>query len=123
MASRQCKLNPDKFCYVCGQIILSKNKRYITEAVKRAYFQYFQIPVTNLDKNWVPRVVCENCRSILLNWSAGKRKYLQFGIPMLWREPTNHATECYFCLTKTSGFNNKNSIYNTLIIHQSQNLY
>ena len=34
-------------------------------------------------------------------------KQLSFGIPMVWRVQKNHADDCYFCLTKISGYSKK----------------
>ena len=28
---------------------------------------------------------------------------MPFAVPMVWREPTNRFSDCYFCLTKVSG--------------------
>ena len=30
-----------------------------------------------------------------------------FAVPMVWREPTNHFSDCYFSLTKVSGHSKK----------------
>uniref|UniRef100_A0A6P7GL81 Uncharacterized protein LOC114333513 n=1 Tax=Diabrotica virgifera virgifera TaxID=50390 RepID=A0A6P7GL81_DIAVI len=41
-------------------------------------------------------------------WTKGERAKLPFGIPMIWREPKDHSSDCYFCIVKTSGYNKKN---------------
>jgi len=33
---------------------------------------------------------------------------MSFGIPMIWREPKDHVTNCYFFLVCTKGYNLKN---------------
>jgi hypothetical protein len=48
------------------------------------------------------------CVTGLSRWWHGKQKHMPFGVPMVWREPTNHLNDCYFCMTKISGFSTKN---------------
>ena len=37
-----------------------------------------------------------------------ERKGLPVGVPMVWREPTDHITNCYFCLVNAMGVGKKN---------------
>jgi hypothetical protein len=52
--------------------------------------------------------VCSVCVKDLRNWIKGKKKALQFGIPMLWHQLVNLVDNCYFCMCTLKGFNSKN---------------
>lgn len=103
MPKYECKNNPDKFCYACGLYISSKTRISITDALQTAYLNYFGFAVVHQDKKWVPHILCNKCRVTLQAWAAGAQRQLSFGVPILWREPTNHETDCYFCLTQFGG--------------------
>ena len=60
------------------------------------------------DKAWAPHMVCRSCTECLRQWSKGKKTSLKFGIPMVWREPRNHVSDCYFCAIDVTGINRKN---------------
>ena len=105
---RKCINDPDSFCFICGSYTLQKQRRPVNDFVKKLYYSYFNLKLGDQDKEWAPNFVCETCLANLRGWSKGKRKSLSFSIPVIWREPKDHVTDCYFCLTKTEGFNAKN---------------
>ena len=52
--------------------------------------------------------MCKCCSEHLREWTKGKRKSLSFGVPMVWREPSKHFDDCYFCTMHLKGINRKN---------------
>ena len=61
----------------------------------------------NQDKSWTPHKVCKHCTETLRLWTQGKVSSMQFGVPMVWREPKNHHDDCYFCMVNISGWNQR----------------
>ena len=104
---RSCRNKPDMFCYICGEYTIAPNRKPVTSFIRRAYHAYFGIKLGDQDKAWAPHMVCKACTETLRGWTNGKRS-LNFGIPMVWREPTNHVTDCYFCAVHVTGINRKN---------------
>ena len=94
--SKKCKNKADAFCFICDVYTFSRQRRNISLFVKRAYNAYFQVLLGDQDKKLVPHIVCHNCEEMLLDWTKGKRKGLPFGVPMVWSEPKEHFTDCYF---------------------------
>ena len=62
----------------------------------------------DIHKPWAPTYCCSCCSRSLRGWLAGTHASMPFGIPMIWREQKDHVTDCYFCLTKTTGYSTKN---------------
>ena len=54
--------------------------------------------------------MCHNYEEMFRDWTNGKRKGLPFGIRMVWREPKEHLTDCYFCLVNTKGIGKKHRL-------------
>ena len=94
---RSCRNKADVFCYVCGEYTILPNRSPVTSFVKRAYLAYFGMRLGDQDKAWAPHMVCKKCTEQLRQWTQGKKTQHSFGIPMVWREPKNHVSDCYFC--------------------------
>ena len=105
---RKCTSHPDTFCYVCGCFTTVDQKKRITSEIKKIYYAYFGCKLGDLDKLWAPHIICNTCSTSLRKWFSRKIKSMPFAVPMIWREPTNHATDCYFCMTNVKGINKKN---------------
>lgn len=105
---RKCENSPDSFCYICGSFTIPSQRTNISTFVRQAYFAYFKVKLGDQDKAWAPHKVCKQCVEGLRMWTKGTRAKLPFGIPMIWREPKDHSSDCYFCIVKTSGYNKKN---------------
>lgn len=104
---RVCKNHPDRFCYICGQVILPARQTKITDFVKKSYHAYFGVKLGDQDRAFAPHVCCKSCVEGLRRWWNKKLKSLPFGIPMVWREGKDHSTDCYFCMTNLEGVNKK----------------
>ena len=72
-----------------------------------AYKLDFGCKVGDQDKNWAPHICCTACNTELTEWLSDKRNAMPFAVPMVWREPTNHESDCDFCMTKIKGITKK----------------
>ena len=102
---RGCLNKANSFYYVCGDFTTVAQRRTITSLLRTAYFHYFDYKIGDQDKSWAPHICCKPCYNRLTAWFNGKKTALNFAVPMVWREPRNHADDCYFCLTNITGFN------------------
>ena len=59
---------PNKFRYICGNFVVKKQHRNITDFVKKVYYAYFGIRVGDQDKPWAPKKVCCICVEELRQW-------------------------------------------------------
>jgi hypothetical protein len=105
---RSCLNHPDNFCYICGHFTPCDQRKNLSSKVKVAYHHYFGVKVSDQDRTWAPHICCSICYVGLTQWLNGKRKCMPFAIPMIWREPRDHCSDCYFCLTNISGYSKKN---------------
>ena len=105
---RKCKNHPDRFGYICGNVILPGRVAKITAFVKKAYHCYFGVKLGDQDKAFAPHVSCKTCVESLRDWENEKGKSMPFAVPMVWREGKDHVTDCYFCMTNLQGINRKN---------------
>jgi hypothetical protein len=106
--NRKCKNDPNRFCYICGQVTLLDRQSPITNFVKKSYHAYFGVKLGDQDKAFAPHICCKTCVEGLRRWSKRKQRCLPFGVPMVWREGRDHVTDCYFCMTNLEGINRKN---------------
>ena len=87
---------------------LLKYQRNLTDKIKRFYYAHFGCAVGDQDKVSSPRYCCLDCSGKLNKWFSGKKVDMGFAVPMIWGEQRDHITDCYFCLTKTKGYNQRN---------------
>jgi len=95
---RNCVNSPDNFCYICREVTFSTRKLPLTPMVKKAYECYFGYKAGDQEKKWAPHVRCISCATILCEWLINKGCSMSVALPMIWREPTDQLTDCYFCI-------------------------
>lgn len=103
MMPRHCVNSADNFCYICGEVTFADQKRTISATVKKAYHLYFGCQVGDQDKPWAPHVCCNTCATKLRCWLNGSSRAMPFAVPMIWREPRDHTSDCYFCMVTPVG--------------------
>lgn len=77
--------------------------------MKIAYRCYFNNKFEIKCEPWTPSVSCLSCYSILLELSREiNTRKLSFLEPAVWRQPSSHPKECYFCTVNIMGYNKSN---------------
>ena len=99
----KCVNEADNFCYICSKINFASQKCNITAPVRKPYHLYFGCKIGDQDRNWAPHICCNICATNLWPWISRKRKCMPFAVPMVWREPTDHNSNYYFCMTSSVG--------------------
>lgn len=101
-----CNKSADSFCYVCGKFTAIGERKEITKLVRTLYAAYFEnMQIEHQDKCWTSNT----CRTTLSKWGRKvEGRHFTFKTPMIWRDPVNHQTNCYICLTIIFGFSSRN---------------
>ena len=56
---RICTNHLDRFCYICGNVVLPGRLAIITDFVKRVYHPYFGVKFEDQEKPFAPHVSCD----------------------------------------------------------------
>jgi hypothetical protein len=102
--SRSCQNKPNSFRCMCGEVVLKSQRKPLSQFVRKTCELYFGCKVGDQDKVWVPKICCSSCSRTWAGRLKGTHKSMHFAVPMVWREPRDRLNDCYFCMTKITGF-------------------
>ena len=103
--NRFYRLNLNSFCHICDKYVLKRDRRTINIHDKKIFAAYFfPSQIGDQDKKWAPKAICVRCNAQLSKWYTHGNA-MPFEIPMMWREPKDHHSDCYVCVTQISCFN------------------
>ena len=106
---RKCVNSSDALCYICGEVTFKSRRRTFTPLIKKCYEHYFGCKMGIQEKSWAPHFCCVLCARLLAAWAKGSR-CMPFSIPVVRWEPTDHDSDCYFCLTTITGVTEKHTV-------------
>jgi hypothetical protein len=79
-------------------VTFARKRKAITAIVKKAYHLYFGYTIGDQDKSWAPHICCRRFATNRRQLLNGKICVMPFALSVVWRELSNHATDCYFCM-------------------------
>ena len=71
---RTCKNHLNRFCYICGHVVLPDRQAKITDFVIKAYQAYFGVKLGDQDKPFAPHICCKTCVENLRDWRNRKKE-------------------------------------------------
>ena len=89
-------------CATSAESWHSNPENSLSHLIKKCYENYFGCKVGDRDKSWAPHFRCVTCARPLVAWAKGSC-CMPFTIPMVWREPMDHVSDCCFFLTSITG--------------------
>jgi hypothetical protein len=107
MASRDCVNSPDSFCHICGEVVVKKQQRNISDFVKNVYFAYFAVKLGNRTKRG-PCIRYDRFVWKIFKCGLKARRNLFVSACPWFGEPQHHGDDCYFCTCNIQGYNLKN---------------
>lgn len=104
-----CPKNANVFCYVCAVYIPKKEcRRQFNPRLRKLCKECFKLDADIVIRRWAPDCICPTCRYMLSRWETQQDDaVLSFCSPTEWNEPDTK-DDCYFCNTKTCGYNMTN---------------
>ena len=53
-----CKNNANRFCYICGHVVLPQRRAETTDFMKKTYHAYFEFKIGHHLKPFAPQLCC-----------------------------------------------------------------
>lgn len=87
-----CTKDKNIFCFICAQLPTGRNRRDITEHIKKIYKHCFKIEMLDTDKDWAPKFICNPCFSMVdRHYKDGIKYHLKLSTPSRWSKPRTRA--------------------------------
>lgn len=108
--SRKCNDPAGYFFYICRNFTLKYLGRNLNNN-KKMYLSYFKVNPRNKEESWASHSV----KSMLQLQGQGKNSKLKFGVPMVWREPTDNQIIATSALSMWKVLIRETNIYSNLL--------
>lgn len=99
-----CKNKLSSFCFICSKAVLKSQRKPLSKLIRKTYELYFGSKVRDQHKVWALLICCSSCSRTWEGWLKGTDTSMLFGVQIVWHDPQDHRNNCYFCMTKMTGF-------------------